>query len=231
MTGRASKKDAWNSASRRQPGPPPPVPRAVTCTSTNPAAWSRPRSSRPTNGLVPARSAVRISWPRSSQGSVGGDQGAAPVGVGYTDHGARASDPAGLDERDQRLGEVLQHGAHEDGIDAAVRKRQLVDVAPHQRHRRGTGVEVDTDHHPVRPRRQRRIRRSLTPARNRDQPDGRRNGRVEQRTRRPSQPSGVRAPDDAARAGTTRTKPARSPRASSPILERPTRSAPRAGVR
>jgi hypothetical protein len=26
-----------------------------------------------------------------------------------------------------------------------------MDVAPHQRQRRGTGVEVDTDHHPVRP--------------------------------------------------------------------------------
>ena len=151
MTGRASKKDAWNSASRRQPGPPPPVPRAVTCTSTNPAAWSKPRSSTADERAGPRSQRGEDGLAAFQPGVRGGDQGAAPVGVGYTDHGARASDPAGLDERDQRLGEVLQHGAHEDGIDAAVRKRQLVDVAPHQRQRRGTGVEIDTNHHPVRP--------------------------------------------------------------------------------
>jgi hypothetical protein len=72
-----------------------------------------PRPQRGEDGLAAFQPGVR-----------GGDQGAAPVGVGDTDHGARASDPAGLDERDQRLGEVLQDGAHEDGIDAPVRERQ-----------------------------------------------------------------------------------------------------------
>ena len=151
MTGRASKKDAWNSASRQTTGT------AAAGTSCRHVYVDEPGSVEQAAKLA----ADERAGPRSQRGEDdlaafqpgvrGGDQGAAPVGVGYTDHGAGASDPAGLDERDQRLGEVLQHGAHEDGIDAAVRKRQLVDVAPHQTQRRGTGVEVDTDHHPVRP--------------------------------------------------------------------------------
>jgi len=47
--------------------------------------------------------------------------------------------------------DVLEHGAHENGVDAAVRERQAMDVVAHQRDRCRSRVEVHADDEPAGP--------------------------------------------------------------------------------
>ena len=83
------------------------------------------------------------------QSIVGSDKGATPIGVGDADDGSGSSDPPSLHEWSQRIGGVLEHGTHEDGVEAAVGEWQMVEVAADQRNCRWSGIEVDTDDHTV----------------------------------------------------------------------------------
>ena len=84
-----------------------------------------------------------------SHRSSGASKGATPIGVGDADDGSGSSDPPSLHEWSQRIGDVLEHGTHEDGVDAAVSERQIVEVAADQQNWRWTGIEIDTDDHAV----------------------------------------------------------------------------------
>ena len=78
---------------------------------------------------------------------VGSEKGATPIGVGDTDDGSGSSDPPSLHEWSQRIGDLLQHGTDEDGVEAAVSERQTMEVAADQLNWRWSGIKIDTDDH------------------------------------------------------------------------------------